>query len=81
MPIQGVLGGSDIPFEHIEITLLTQSKVYLKAQRGVGTHTIANRLVAIQSLFSQAIKEGVIDRKHFPFGKDKIRFQSRKRLA
>ena len=74
-PIPGVLSGSDVPFQKIDVALLTQFKVYLKAQRGVGAHTIANYLDAIQSIFSQAIKEGVIDGKHFPFGKDKIQIK------
>lgn len=74
-PVQGVLDGPDVPFRHVDVGLLTQFKVYLKARRGVGNRTVANYLIAIQSIFSQTIKEGVIDRKHYPFGKDKIQIR------
>ncbi|HVZ37875.1 MAG TPA: site-specific integrase [Candidatus Kapabacteria bacterium] len=74
-PIQGVFGGQDVPFQRIDVSLLTQFKVYLKARRGVGNRTVANYLIAIQSIFSQAIKEGVIDRKYYPFGTDKIQIK------
>jgi len=69
----GVMSGPDVPFQHIDVALLTQLKIYLKAQRGVSNRTIASYLMTIQTIFSQAIKEGLLDKKHYPFGKDKIK--------
>ncbi|MEO5929756.1 MAG: site-specific integrase, partial [Candidatus Kapaibacterium sp.] len=74
-PCQGMFNGTDVPFQKIDVGLLTQFKVYLKAQRGVNDCTVANYLVTIQSIFSQSIREGVLDRRFFPFGKDKIQIR------
>lgn len=74
-PHHGMIGGPDVPFQQIDIGLLTQFKIHLKAQRGINNRTIANYLVTIQTIFSQAIKEGVLDKKYFPFGKDKIQIR------
>ena len=74
-PCAGVLPGTDVPFQHIDVALLTQFKIYLKAQRKISDRTIANYLITIQTIFSHAIKEGVLDEKCFPFGKDKIRIK------
>ncbi len=70
--VQGVLGGQDVPFQRIDVSLLTQYKVYLKAQKGLSNRTIFGYLAIIQTIFTQAIREGILDRKYFPFGKDKI---------
>lgn len=71
-PCKGVLPGSDAPFSQIDVSILTKFKVYLKAQLGLGNRTIANYMMAIQAVFSQAIKEGITDKKYLPFGEDKI---------
>ncbi|MEP7218981.1 MAG: site-specific integrase [Bacteroidota bacterium] len=74
-PCQGVLAGPDVSFAQIDVGLLRQFKVHLKAQLGISDRTIANYLIVIQAIFSQAIKEGVSDGKHFPFGREKIRIK------
>lgn len=74
-PCPGMFSGSDVPFNHIDAALLTQFKLYLKAQRGSSDRTIANYLITIQAIFAEAIREGVVDKKHSPFGKDKIRIK------
>lgn len=71
----GLFSGSDLPFQRIDVALLERFKVYLKAHRRVSDRTIANYLVTIQCVFIQAIREGVLDRKHSPFGKDKVRIK------
>ncbi len=75
-PVQGVRGGKDVPFHEIDVVLLTKFKVHLKAQRGVGNQTIMNYFAAIHTIFSQAIREGILDQKYFPFGKDKIQIKT-----
>jgi len=75
-PCQGVLRGADVPFQKIDTGLLTHFKVYLKAQRGAGDWTVANYLATVQAVFSHSIRDGVLDRKFFPFGKDKIQIKT-----
>lgn len=74
-PCPGLFGGTDVPFQHIDTALLTQFKIYLTARRGLSDRSIANFLITIQAIFAQAIREGVLDKKHSPFGKDKIQIK------
>lgn len=74
-PCKGVLPGPDVPFSQIDVGLLKRFKIHLKAQLDLSDRTIANYMIVIQAVFSQAIKEGVSDPKHFPFGKEKIRIK------
>lgn len=68
-----------IAFADITVSLLDDFKVYLKSQvkklkdkSNLSERTIVNHLVAIRSVFSQAIKAGIVDKKFYPFGKGKI---------
>ncbi len=74
-PRPGMMSGPDVPFQQIDVGLLEQSKSYLKAQRRVNDRTIANYPVAIHCVFTQAIREGVLDKKYSPFGKDKVQIK------
>jgi len=65
------LDGGDISFKQITLSLLNNYRVYLKA-KNLSTQTIVNYLTIIQTLFNQAIKNGVVDSKYYPFGRDKI---------
>lgn len=65
------LDGTDIPFHEITVTLLTKYRSYLKAKR-LSEQTIVNYLTIIQTLFNLAIKNGVVDSRYYPFGRDKI---------
>lgn len=71
-PVPGVMAGPDVAFQRIDVALLTRYKVYLKAHKGLADRTIFSYLMLVHAVFSQAIREGVLDRKHFPFGKGKI---------
>ncbi len=64
-------GLSDITFPDITIGLLSRFQVALKAKRKCSDRTIANYLMVIRSVFSQAIKNGVTEEKYYPFGKGK----------
>ncbi|CAM3285006.1 Tyr recombinase domain-containing protein [Flavobacterium longum] len=66
------LDGSDVAFTDITYGVLEQFKVYLKSQRKLGERTIMNYLMVIRAIFNQAIKEGVLDQKYYPFGAEKI---------
>ena len=62
----------DIDFADITVALLERFKVHLKATLNISERTIMNYLMVVRSVFSQAIKEGITDSKHYPFGKGKI---------
>lgn len=69
------LQGRDIVFSDITVALLEGFKVYLKSTLTVGERTVINHLVVIRSIFSQAIKANIVDRKYYPFGPGKIRIK------
>lgn len=77
------LKGEDIAFSDITITLLERFKSYLKATHNISERTIANHLVVLRSVFSQATKDGVADKKYYPFGKGgiSIKFPDSKKLG
>lgn len=62
------IGGHDIAFSDITVGLLERFKLYLKSERKSSPRTIVNYLICIRAVFNQAIKEGVLDKKYFPFG-------------
>jgi integrase len=73
------LNGSDIVFPEITIGLLERFQHYLKttikvgkSDRPIGLRTILNHLVVIRSVFSFAIKQGAVEKKYYPFGKEGI---------
>jgi len=62
----------DVSFREISETLLNQFQGYLKSERGNSDRSIANSLVVIRTLFNLAIREGIVDREYYPFGRGKI---------
>ena len=66
------LGDSDIAFQEITLALLKKFRAYLKGTRKVGERTIINHLITIRTVFNQAIAANIVDRKYYPFGRDKI---------
>ena len=73
--MKGILSGEDAPFSQIDVSVLSLFRTYLKAQLRLSDRTVANYLMVIQAIFSQAIREGVSDKKYFPFGTEKIRIK------
>jgi integrase/recombinase XerD len=69
------LQGKEIAFSDISPAVLEQFKIYLKGTSGLSERSIINHYVVIRSVFSQVIKAEIIDRKYYPFGKDKIRIK------
>lgn len=69
------LNGDDILFQDITVPLLNRFRAYLKGTREISERTIINHLVVIRSIFSQAIKDNIVEQKFYPFGKDKIRIK------
>lgn len=67
------VGGHDIAFSDINVGLLERFKIHLKSKRGASPRTIVNYLICIRAIYNQAVKEQVVDKKHYPFGgEDKI---------
>ncbi|WP_412476640.1 tyrosine-type recombinase/integrase [Flavobacterium sp. TBRC 19031] len=64
-------GLSDIAFSDITMGLLSRFKVELAAKRKSSDRTVANYMMMIRTVFSQAIKDGVTEEKYYPFGKGK----------
>jgi len=69
------LKGEDIAFSDITISLLDRFKIYLKSVMQASDRSISNSLMVIRSVFSQAIQQGIVDTKHYPFGKGKARIK------
>jgi site-specific recombinase XerD len=73
------LNDSDISFQQITASLLTQYRTYMKAKKLSG-QTIVNYLTIIQTLFNNAIAAGIVDSKYYPFGRDKITLKAPKSM-
>ena len=66
------LKGRDIVFSEISEVLLRKFQSYLRTNRGVSERTIVNHLIVIRTIFNLAIREGIVERKYYPFGKGRI---------
>jgi len=65
----------DIAFHEISVGLLERFKEAIKAEFKLSERSAVNHLVVIRSIFSQAIKEGITDSKHYPFGKGNVKIK------
>lgn len=74
---------NDISFSDLTIPVLERFKAHLISKNKVSERTAINNWVTVRSVFSQAIKEGACDSKHYPFGKGKlkIKFPDSKKLG
>lgn len=69
------LNGSDIYFHEINSPLIEKFKVFCKGELGHKPRTITNHLIIIRTLFNFAIKEGIVDRKYYPFAGDNVKIR------
>jgi site-specific recombinase XerD len=67
--------GGDIAFSDITPVLLERFKGYLRSSLKLSERSAVNHLVMVRSVFSQVIKDNVIDSKYYPFGKGKIKIK------
>lgn len=65
-------GSEHLSFKDINEEFLGKFIAYLKVTRKNSPQTIANYLIVIRTIFNRAIREGIVDRKFYPFGKGKI---------
>ena len=67
------LNDSEIAFSDITVPLLEKFKIYLmNSKLKLSERSAVNHLVVVRSVFSQAIKGEITDRKYYPFGAGKI---------
>lgn len=66
------LKNRDISFPEITEGVLKQFQAYLKKNRKISERSIVNTLIVIRTIFNMAIRERIVDRKFYPFGKGKI---------
>ncbi len=66
------LKGKDIRFQDITVSLLRKFKAHLIKIHKVSERTAINYLILIRTIYNRAIGDGLVDRKHYPFGKNKI---------
>lgn len=64
-----------LQFREIDQAFLRKFMTYLKTKKSNSQRSIINTLVVVRTIYNRAIKMGVIDRKHYPFGADKIRIK------
>lgn len=65
----------DLSFQEIDESLLRKFSLFLKTTRKVSQRSVINNLIVIRTLYNQAIRLGIVDRKLYPFGADKIRIK------
>lgn len=65
----------DIAFSDLTVGLLERFKAYLRGTRTISERTVVNHLATVRSVFSRAIKEGIVERKDTPFGSEKIQIK------
>lgn len=66
------LPNGDIAFPEITEVLLKKYITYLKVKLKNGERSIVNNLIIIRTLFNLAIRDGIVDKKYYPFGKGKV---------
>lgn len=67
--------GGDTAFSDITPALLERFKAYVRSSLKLSERSAVNHLVMVRSIFSQVIKENIIDSKHYPFGKGKVKIK------
>ncbi len=67
------LQNQDISFQEITELLIKQFQAYLKGELHLSERSITNNLIVIRSIYNLAIREGLVDQKHYPFGKEKVK--------
>jgi integrase len=64
-----------LTFQEIDEQFLRNFKTYLRTKIGLSERSIVNNLVVIRTVYNRAIKLGIVDRKLYPFGSDRIQIK------
>ena len=65
----------DLAFQDITVAMLERFQAHLQAKHNHSERSAVNHIVMVRSVFSFAIKNEVIDPKHYPFGKGKMKIK------
>jgi integrase len=65
----------NLNFREIDEAFLREYMTFLKIKKKNSQRSIMNALIVIRTIYNRAIKMGVVDRKYYPFGADKIRIK------
>ncbi|GAB4002155.1 site-specific integrase [Spirosoma daeguense] len=65
----------DLPFQEITVAILERFKGHVRSKLNLSERSAVNHVVMMRSVFSFAIKEGVVDEKYYPFGKGKMKIK------
>lgn len=63
---------SSLPFENITEAFLYRFKNFLLGEKKITERTVVNYLILIRTLYNIAIREGMVDRDFYPFGRGKV---------
>lgn len=73
--IEKFVGSNQLIFQDITPSFLEKFAIYLKSDRHVSERTVMNYFVVIRTIYNKAIKEGLVERKHYPFSDNNIRIK------
>lgn len=62
------------PLEQITVPLLKSFQTYL-IEKKLSQRTITNYLIIIRTIYNSAIRDGIVDVKHYPFGRNKVQIK------
>ena len=62
------------PLEQITVPLLKSFQTYL-IEKKLSQRTITNYLIIIRTIYNSAIRDGIVDAKHYPFGRNKMQIK------
>ena len=82
--IKGFSKDNSLFFEDITTQFLEGFKTFcISHLEQKKTRTVTNQLILIRTLYNQALKEGIVNEKHYPFAgeKEKIRIQSGNKIG
>ena len=67
--------GRDLTFNDITVAVLNKYKVYLKGTYDHSDRTVMNHLAIIRTIYNHAIKEGIAEKKNYPFGGENVKIK------
>ncbi|MCQ4142561.1 MULTISPECIES: site-specific integrase [unclassified Chryseobacterium] len=62
------------PLEQITVPLLKSFQTYL-IEKKLSQRTITNYLIIIRTIYNSAIRDGIVDVRHYPFGRNKMQIK------
>lgn len=66
---------TSLSFREIDERFIKRFVTFLKSDKKVGQRSITNNIVLIRTLFNRAIRNGVVEQKYYPFGRDKVKIK------